>query len=73
MKSLAKHYIGILLGWIGMPGIVRECTYIGEATRARVSVRIRPLFTVITVNGIDVYFTRLTGSIDGTGMNDDQR
>ena len=28
-----------------------------------------PLFTVVTVNGVDVYFYRLTGGIDGIGFN----
>ena len=34
---------------------------------ASVSVRCGPLFTVVTVNGINVYFYRLTGGIDGVG------
>jgi hypothetical protein len=34
-----------------------------------IKVRTHELFTVITVNGLDIYFKRLTGEIDGVGFN----
>jgi len=34
-----------------------------------VKVEHRDLFTVVTVNGLDVYFSRLTGAIDGVGVS----
>jgi len=59
-------------GWLanlaGFPGFVRECEYRSELGVA-VRVRKSPLFTVVTVNGVDVYFYRLTGGIDGVGVN----
>jgi hypothetical protein len=36
------------------------------STKSRQSVR--PLFTIVTVNGVDVYFHRLTGGMDGIGF-----
>jgi hypothetical protein len=33
-----------------------------------VSVRCTNLFTVVTVNGVHVYFQRGTGTFDGVGM-----
>ena len=53
----------------GLPGIVRECEYYSESLGVTVGVRMNPRFTVITVNGVDVYFYRLTGYIDGVGFN----
>lgn len=67
MKSLFKMYVGIALNALGFPAIIRECEYGGELGN-KVRVRKSPLFTIITVNGVDVYFSRITGTIDGTGM-----
>jgi hypothetical protein len=32
-------------------------------------VTLGPLFTVVSVNGLDIYFDRLTGAIDGVGSS----
>lgn len=53
----------------GVPGLVRDCDYDGTSCKARISVRVGQLFTVVRVNGLDVYFHRLTGSIDGIGLS----
>jgi hypothetical protein len=34
-----------------------------------VRVHLGPLFSVVSVNGLDVYFHRLTGRIDGVGFS----
>jgi hypothetical protein len=39
-----------------------------ERRRGDVRVRMNPRFTVITVNGVDVYFYRLTGDTGGVGL-----
>jgi len=57
-------WLANLLGW---PCVVRPCEYTSRL--ASVSVRCGPLFTVVTVNGINVYFYRLTGRIDGVGSS----
>jgi len=67
VKTFIKLAIGYVLNALGFPAIVRECKYGGELGN-QVTVRKTTLYTIITVNGVDVYFTRLTGAIDGTGM-----
>jgi len=51
------------------PGFVKKCEYRAGVCEALISVRIHELFTVVTVNGLDIYFHRLTGSIDGIGFS----
>ena len=67
--SLVKFYVGKLLNLGGYPSLVRECEYESSALGARVSVKKLELYTVISVNGLDVYFKRFTGEIDGVGSN----
>jgi hypothetical protein len=52
----------------GVPGIVRDCDYSATVCNARIRVRAKELFTIITVNGLEIYFHRLTGKIDGVGF-----
>ena len=61
-------WLGRLVNLAGMPGIVRECKYESTATSTTVTVRRTALYTIITVNAVDVYFYRLTGGIDGVGI-----
>ena len=62
MKACGK--IANLIGW---PCVVRPCEYTSRL--ASVSVRCTNLFTVVTVNGVHVYFHRGTGRFDGVGLN----
>ena len=71
MKTLIKLYLGRLANLAGFPAPVRECDYTSHALGAVVRVKKLDLFTVVTVNGLDVYFHRLTGTIDGVGANQD--
>ena len=52
----------------GVPGIVRDCDYGATAHDVRVQVKAGEMFTIISVNGLDIYFHRLTGVIDGIGF-----
>jgi hypothetical protein len=63
------RFWGRVANLAGLPGIVRECDYYSEGLGVTVKVRMNPRFTVITVNGVDVSFYRLTGYIDGVGFN----
>jgi hypothetical protein len=63
------RFWGSVANLAGLPGIVRECDYHSESLGVVVKVRMNPRFTVITVNGVDVYFYRLTGGIDGVGLS----
>jgi hypothetical protein len=63
------RFWGRVANLAGLPGIVRKCDYYSEGLGVTVKVRVNPRFTVITVNGVDVSFYRLTGYIDGVGFN----
>jgi hypothetical protein len=58
--------LGRMLNALGLPGFVREGTYTSE-TGTEVRVSRGQLFTIVSVNGTDVYFGRLRGRIDGVG------
>ncbi len=62
-----KFLIGKLVNWSGCPGFVRDCDYEAGIANILISVRVAELFTVINVNGVDIFFHRLTGKIDGIG------
>jgi len=59
--------LGTIFNLAGVPGLVRNCEYEAGAMDARISVRVREMYTVVHVNGLDIYFHRLTGKIDGVG------
>ena len=61
--------VGKLYNLAGIPGLVRDCDYSAAVSNARIQVRVGDLFTVVSVNGLDIYFHRLTGSIDGVGIS----
>jgi hypothetical protein len=58
---------GRLLNALGVPGFVREGDYRSERLDTRVHVHCDARFTVVSVNGVDVYFRRLSGRLDGVG------
>lgn len=66
---LVRCWVGSLLNLIGIPGFVRDCEYSGVTAKVRVAVRTHELFTIVSVNGLDIYFHRLTGKIDGIGFS----
>lgn len=66
MKKLIT-WLGGLVNAIGFPGLIREGEYRGTMPPCHVRVRQSRLYTVISVNGVDVYLHRLTGRIDGCG------
>ena len=68
MLTLLRLWAGKALNAIGVPGVVRPGTYEAAIAQASVRITVGPLFTVVTVNGIDVYLHRVTGAIDGVGF-----
>jgi len=62
---------GNLFNLAGIPGLVQECEYRANVTDAHIKVRVREIYTVIQVNGLEIFFHRLTGSIDGVGVMSD--
>ena len=61
--------IGSVLNALGFPGLVQDVEYDAGICKAKITVKRLGLFTVISVNGLDVYFHRLTGAIDGVGFS----
>ena len=62
-----RWMLGDLLNMLGLPGFIREYNYGSRIGNGNIKVRISPFYTIITVNGLDVYFNRWSGRIDGTG------
>jgi hypothetical protein len=60
---------GIFLNLLGIPGFVRDTEYKSANFGTLVRVKRGQLFTVVSVNGLDVYFSRFTGTIDGVGFS----
>ncbi len=60
---------GRLLNALSVPGFVSEADYRSERLGTHVRVRCGDRFTVVSVNGIEVYFCRLSGRIDGVGAS----
>ena len=60
--------ICVLATRLGMPGFVKNLDLVDEVTGQIISIRVESLFTMLSVNGRDYYFRRLTGKLDGTGM-----
>jgi hypothetical protein len=69
MWTRARLWLGRLLVWLRLPGVVVAQTYDAGIVRAKVTVHLGPLFSIVSVNGIDVYFHRLSGRIDGVGFS----
>jgi|SRR5579863_1550039 len=65
--SNIKFWLGRVANLAGYPAIVRPCEYEGPLGK-KVSVKVHELYTIISIGGVDVYFNRLSGRIDGTGF-----
>ncbi len=65
----AQVWLGKLANWFGFPGVVKDAEYTSTAFGATVCVKRGNLYTVISVNGVDVYFDRFSGEIDGVGLS----
>ena len=61
----ARLLIGRGLAWLKAPGLVSNVTIHDPVTGQRIEVRVGPLFTTVSVNGRDYYFTRFSGTYDG--------
>ena len=51
-----------------LPGFVRETEYHASIAEVSVQVRTDRQHTVVSVNGVDVYFKRTSGRIEGVGL-----
>jgi hypothetical protein len=69
MRTLTRLWLGKLLELLHLPGLVVAQTYDATIARATVRVRLSPLFAVVSVDRMDIYFHRLTGKIAGVGFS----
>jgi hypothetical protein len=54
---------------IGFPCIIGEADIYDDLTQQDIKIKPGIFFTVLTINGRDYYFRRLTGKFDGTGSS----
>ncbi len=69
IRLAVRFAIGWLLNGLGFPGFIYDDAYVALSSDTNVSVHRSPFFTVVSVNGLDIYIHRLTGKIDGVGFN----
>lgn len=62
--------LGKFLNAIGFPGIIADDEYDSGICKAKIKVRCGPLFTVVSVNELDIFFHRLTGQIKFVGFSE---
>jgi hypothetical protein len=70
VRLLVLTWLGRLLNLAGLPGFVQPGRY-QSAIGVNVAVRVSPLFTVVSVDGFEIYFYRLSGGIDGVSVTAD--
>jgi len=66
-RSRAVAAFGALCNRAGLAGAVRNCEIEDDLSGQSLKIRTTPRFTLISVNGRDYYFHRLSGRFDGTG------
>src|SRR5215472_15581101 len=64
----AKEALGRMMRSAHVPGFVKDVTYQDPLTGHHIEIRANVLFTRISVDGRDYYFSRFSGRFDGTGM-----
>ena len=62
-----RPILAAILHRLRCPGFVKPLEIHDPITRDTFTVRCSSMYTVITLNGRDYYFDRLTGKFDGTG------
>jgi len=62
-----KLQLGQFLNWLGVPGFVQVMEMDDLVTGWHLSIKVDPLFTVVSIEGRDFYFYRRNGKFDGTG------
>lgn len=67
--NTVRKWLGGLLNTLGVPGFVRDGVYRSTQFDTHVRVTRGKRYTVICVNGVDLFFHRLSGRIDGVGLS----
>jgi hypothetical protein len=58
-----REWAGTVLNLVGLPGFVRACDDRAESAKTEITVRVVGMLTIISVNGVDIYFHRLADNI----------
>ena len=69
LKRESRALAGQFANLVGLPCVIREGHYRSPSLNVSVHVRTSKLFTVVCVNGIELYFYRLSGAYDGAGVS----
>ncbi len=65
---LIQERLGALLNRWDVPGTVKPMIFDDPVTGDRIEIKVTPLRTVLSVNGREYTFDRLSGQFSGTGM-----
>jgi len=71
-KDTLHYFMLAMLGRIMMifkiPGFIKPMETYDRLTNSYIKVQTTKYYTIISINGKDFYFKRLTGKYDGSGM-----
>lgn len=68
LRDRATEWLFRALDRLGAPGAIRDLDFHDEVNGCTVAIRVGLYFTIITLDGRDYYFNRLSGRLDGTGQ-----
>lgn len=60
---------GRFLEWLRAPALIRPFSRAGGVGVPAVSLRTSPRYAILTIDGLDLYFLRETGRLDGWGRS----
>ena len=63
-----RQWLGRVANALRYPAVVCPMQFSDNVTGCSIEIQVGSLFKVISVDGRDYYFKRLTGRFDGTGM-----
>lgn len=68
LRERLRRVLGSALSRAGVAGAIQNFETTDRVTGDYVRVVVGSTFTVVSVNGRDLYFDRMTGRFDGSGM-----
>ena len=61
------EFIGKVFNLLSVPGAIKDIDIQDNLSGQNLKIRVGVLFTLISINGRDYYFSRLSGKFGGTG------
>lgn len=68
IRGRFSEIAGRILNILHIPGAISDAIIKDDLTGQNIQIMVGVLFTRLTVNGCDYYFSRLAGKYDGAGM-----